>query len=113
MRIETGGVDQHVQPDMRPIGHDYAVRPNAGDLAFDDVCVRELHRFVIVPVGLRDTRAAQVVVGREVAFQLGVAVLALHRLALRPGFEAPAVGFVDQLPQPVLLAPIAKREPQP
>src|SRR5204862_4194945 len=39
-------------------------------------------------------------------------VLTLHRLALRPGLEAPAVAFVDQLPQPALLAPIGERQPQ-
>ena len=33
-------------------------------------------------------------------------------LAQLPGLEAPLVGFVDQLPQPALLALVAPRQPQ-
>src|SRR5207237_9819809 len=35
-----------------------------------------------------------------------------HRFAQLPGLEAPLVGFVDQLPQPALLALVAARQPQ-
>jgi hypothetical protein len=34
MRIETGGVDQYIQPDLRAVPHNYPVRNNASDLSF-------------------------------------------------------------------------------
>src|SRR5439155_23349570 len=59
-------------------------------------------------------------VGRELLLQVGVLdaveiglIVALHRLALRPGLEAPVVDLVDELPEPLLLAPVSEGEPQP
>ena len=105
MRVEPGGVDQHIDRDMAAVGHDDAVRRDAIDLPLDDMRIRELHRLVIIPVRFRDARAAEIVIGRQLLPQFGVldvvekgSVLALHRLAQRAGLETPAIAFVDQLP---------------
>src|SRR5262249_37666394 len=45
------------------------------------------------------------------AVEIG-AIFALHCLALQTGLEAPAVAFIDHLPQPTLLAPIAGGQSQ-
>src|SRR4029077_15752837 len=89
------------------------------DLSLDDVCIRELHRLVIVLVRFRDARAAEIIVGCDLLLQLGVfdvveigGELLLHRLALWPGFETPLVELVDELPQPELLALVAARQSQ-
>jgi hypothetical protein len=72
VRIETGGINQHVEFDLGPVRHDDAIRYNACDLSLDDVCIRELHRLVIVLVRFRDARAAEIIVGCELLLQLGV-----------------------------------------
>ena len=65
VRVEAGGVDQDIELVLGAVRHHEALGDDLRDLALFDPDVGLLHGLVVVAVGLRDTGAAQMVVGRS------------------------------------------------